>query len=111
MPPDCPRESCYPLIPAAALALLPGNPIFNELRRPIGAEASAPDRHRPSLHSCRCSFHLSQKTISKMSLPDEQRGKGGGLRLSCDATSLQRVPKLPPRPPPSPGNTHYRSSL
>lgn len=48
MPPDCPRESCYPLIPAAELALLPGNTIFNELSRPIGAEASIPNLHHPS---------------------------------------------------------------
>lgn len=31
-----------------------------------------------------------------MSLPDGEGG--GGLRLSCDATSLQRVRKLPPPP-------------
>lgn len=47
MPPDWPRESCYPLIPAAELALLPGNTIINELSRPIGAEASFPNLHHP----------------------------------------------------------------
>lgn len=47
MPPDWPRESCYPLIPAAELVLLPGNIIINELSQPIGAEASFPNLHHP----------------------------------------------------------------
>lgn len=47
MPPDWPRESCYPLIPIAELALLPGNKIINELSRPIGAEASFSNLHHP----------------------------------------------------------------
>lgn len=47
MPPDCSRESCYPLIPAAELDLLPSNTIINELSGPISAEVFFPNLHHP----------------------------------------------------------------
>lgn len=98
MPPDWPRESFYPLIPVAELALLPGNTIINELSRPIGAEASFPNLHHP---------HRSTPVGARFMEVRRQLGKcviltsgvgvgGGGLRLNCDATSLQRVWKPPP---------------
>lgn len=101
MPPDCPHESCYPLIPAAEITLLPSNTIINELSRPIGAEASFPNLHHP--HQVLVARLLEVLISNKL---EDKLGKcvfltSGGIKakLRCHQSSEGTTAQPPPSHP------------